>query len=94
MPTILCQLLCGCASLRPGRLEPERDLTFVTDTVAGMLALGVCDAAVGRTVNLVRRGVLGGRPGTSKCMAVVGREVPIETEAVRVRPAASEVAAR
>lgn len=93
IPTILSQLLAGCSRLRLGALDPERDLTFVSDTVSGMLALGACDAAVGRAVNLGTGSSLTVGEVAKRCMAVIGREVPIEVESARVRPAQSEVMA-
>jgi NAD dependent epimerase/dehydratase len=93
LPTILAQLLGAAKQLRLGSLAPERDLTFVSDTVAGLLALGACEAAVGKAVNLGTGQALSVGDLARKCMAVVGREVPIEPEAGRVRPSASEVMA-
>jgi UDP-glucose 4-epimerase len=93
LPTILAQLLAGCRQLRLGSLEPERDLTYVSDTVAGMLALGACEDAVGKAVNLGTGRALSVGDLARKCMALVERQVPIQSEAGRVRPAASEVLA-
>lgn len=93
VPTILAQLLSGCASLRLGSLEPERDLTFVSDTVEGILTVGTCDAAIGRAVNLGTGKTQSIGDLARKCMAVVGRQVPIESEHERIRPPQSEVMA-
>jgi nucleoside-diphosphate-sugar epimerase len=51
IPCITGQALHGQA-IRLGSLAPTRDFTYVTDTVAGFLALGRSDDAIGRTVNL------------------------------------------
>ncbi|MHB1425958.1 MAG: GDP-mannose 4,6-dehydratase [Gemmataceae bacterium] len=93
VPTILAQLLLGQPQLRLGSLSPERDFTYVTDTVAGMLALGACEAAIGKAINLgtgsaVSIGVL-----ANKCMEITGREIPIVTDSARVRPIGSEILA-
>ncbi len=93
VPTVLSQLLAGCDRLRLGALEPERDLTYVGDTVRGMLLLGACDEAVGRVVNLGTGSTQSVGMIAQRCMAVVGRRVPIEADAARVRPAQSEVMA-
>jgi UDP-glucose 4-epimerase len=79
------------AGLRLGSLQPKRDLTFVTDTAAGFLALACCDAAVGRVVNLGAGRAHSIEEIAKVCMAVVGRQVPIETDPGRVRPEKSEV---
>jgi NAD dependent epimerase/dehydratase len=51
VPTIITQALTtGTVSL--GALHPTRDLTFVTDIVAGMIAAAEAPAVVGQTINL------------------------------------------
>jgi nucleoside-diphosphate-sugar epimerase len=50
-PTIISQALSG-DTLRLGSLHPRRDLTYVGDTVAGMVAAAVTPAAAGRTIQL------------------------------------------
>jgi len=90
IPTIMSQALAG-GTLRLGSLTPRRDLTFVEDTVAGMLAAADSDAAIGRTIQL----------GTGEDVAIgdivelvgdiLGRKLEVELDEARVRPAASEV---
>ena len=53
IPTIISQALAR-PSIRLGRLDPRRDLTYVKDTVAGFVAIAGCDAALGRAVNIGR----------------------------------------
>jgi NAD dependent epimerase/dehydratase len=91
IPTIVTQLLSGADAVRLGSLHPTRDLTYVEDSVAGFIALGSCDAAVGRDVNLgVGEEISIGELATL-IMQIVGRTVPIETADERKRPALSEV---
>jgi NAD dependent epimerase/dehydratase len=52
IPTIITQLAAGKREIRLGAQHPTRDLTFVSDTCAGFIALARCDAAVGRDVNM------------------------------------------
>jgi NAD dependent epimerase/dehydratase len=93
VPTILLQLLLGQPPLRLGSLNPERDLTYVQDTVAGMLALGACEAAIGKETNLGSGNSVSIGELASKCMEITGRRMPIVSDPVRVRPAGSEVLA-
>lgn len=91
VPAIAVQVLAG-GTLRLGSLHPRRDLTFVSDTVAGLLALGACDDAVGRTIQL--------GTGTDVSVAelvaligeLIGRTLLPELDPDRVRPAGGEVA--
>jgi dTDP-glucose 4,6-dehydratase len=90
IPTIIAQALAG-GTVRLGSLAPRRDLTFVSDTVAGLVAAALSPAAVGRTIQLgtghdVSIGTLVDLVGE-----LLGRELEVETEAARVRPHRSEV---
>jgi UDP-glucose 4-epimerase len=93
IPTILAQLLSGRQQLELGSLEPERDLTYATDTVAGMLALGACEEAVGLTVNLGTGSALSVGQIAERCMSITGKRIPLTVDPRRVRPEKSEVLA-
>jgi dTDP-glucose 4,6-dehydratase len=66
-------------------------LTYVKDTVAGFVAIAGCAAAVGRVVNLGRGEEISIGTLVERIGARLGRSLPVETDAKRVRPAASEV---
>jgi dTDP-glucose 4,6-dehydratase len=90
IPTIAAQALQG-SRVRLGLLEPRRDLTFVSDTVAGLMVLGAADGVVGRTLQLgsgsdVSIGELAELIGE-----LLGQRLEIELDPQRIRPAASEV---
>jgi NAD dependent epimerase/dehydratase len=91
IPTIVAQGLRASGSLRLGSLEPRRDLTYVTDTVKGVLLLGEHPKALGRVVNLGT----GVSHAVREMVDVVGRVLGSELRAVqdpaRVRPERSEV---
>ncbi|MGZ4177061.1 MAG: SDR family NAD(P)-dependent oxidoreductase [Solirubrobacteraceae bacterium] len=90
IPTIISQALAG-DTLRLGSLHPRRDLTFVRDTAAGMIAAATAPEAVGETVQL----------GTGEAVSVgeivelvselMGKELHPVLDEARVRPANSEV---
>ena len=90
VPTIISQALTR-STLKLGSLETRRDLTYVKDTSAGFMAIAACDAAVGRTVNIGR----GEDVSIGDLVALIGRllgkELRVETDPARLRPAASEV---
>jgi NAD dependent epimerase/dehydratase len=92
IPTIASQLLAGLPELRLGSLTPERDLTFVADTVAAFMAVGSCDACIGNVTN-VGNGRAISIGDLARMMAVLaGRpDVPIVGDDDRVRPDMSEV---
>jgi dTDP-glucose 4,6-dehydratase len=90
VPTIIAQALAGKV-LRLGALQPRRDLTFVSDTVAGFVAASTTEAVVGRAVQL----------GTGRDVAVadivggvgelLGRKLSVTLDPSRLRPLDSEV---
>jgi NAD dependent epimerase/dehydratase len=93
IPTIITQALGG-GPVRLGALYPTRDLTFVTDTVAGMIAAAYSPGVLGETINLgtgshISVGDLAGR--ILELLADDGVNVRIEHDAGRLRPANSEV---
>ncbi len=93
VPTIVTQALTG-SSVRLGALAPTRDLTFVTDTVAGLIAASSAPEAIGETINLgsgqeITIGELANR--IFALLAEEGVTAQIEPDADRLRPPQSEV---
>ena len=90
IPTIISQGLSGPV-IRLGRLTPLRDLTFVSDVVAGFIQAAASPRAVGEVINLgsgraitigdLARRIIGLLEG--------GKEITLEE--ARLRPDASEV---
>jgi nucleoside-diphosphate-sugar epimerase len=93
IPAVISQaLLTG--RVRIGALNPTRDLTFVTDTAAGMIAASVADGVIGQTINLgtgreIAIGALAMR--ILELLAADGVAAELEHDASRVRPQSSEV---
>lgn len=91
IPTILSQLLAGQRVVRLGNIKPKRDLTFVSDTVAGFLAAGLSRGIEGKTIQLgTGRTESVADVFTAACSAC-GVEARIEEDSARLRPDASEV---
>ncbi|HEU4974345.1 MAG TPA: SDR family NAD(P)-dependent oxidoreductase [Baekduia sp.] len=90
LPTIISQALAG-GVVRLGALDPRRDLTYVEDTVAGFVAAATSEQAVGRTVQLGTNHDVSIADLVQAVGEVLGRELEVETDPARVRPAASEV---
>jgi NAD dependent epimerase/dehydratase len=91
IPTVISQALTR-PEVRLGSLEPVRDLTYVADTVEGMVQVGLCDRAVGRVVNLGTGQGWSVGEVARRILELVGRpELPIRQDPQRLRPPASEV---
>lgn len=91
VPTIATQLLSGNTRIELGALAPTRDLTYVTDTAAGFVALASCDAAVGREVNMGNGHEISVGDLAALIAEVVGTEIEIVSSEERLRPEKSEV---
>lgn len=91
IPTIITQLMAGAEDLHLGSLHPTRDLTYVTDSAEGFIALAECDEAVGRDVNLGVGEEISVGDLAALLMDITGRTVPIVTKDERLRPDKSEV---
>ncbi len=90
IPTIITQALTQ-EVIRLGNLEARRDLTYVSDTVAGFLKVAETPAVEGETFNLgtgseIRIGDL-----ADEVIELIGNPLRIETEPERFRPEKSEV---
>ncbi|MEV6372430.1 GDP-mannose 4,6-dehydratase [Micromonospora musae] len=92
IPTVAAQVVAGREKIVLGDLRPIRDLTYVTDTAAGFMAVAASDACVGHVTNLGNgRGITIG--DLARLIAeVAGRpDLDIVEDAQRLRPAQSEV---
>jgi NAD dependent epimerase/dehydratase len=90
IPTIISQALAG-GPVRLGSLTPRRDLTYVEDTVSGFLAAAASDAAIGRTLQLGTGHDVSVGDIVDMVGELLGRELEVEHDESRVRPAQSEV---
>jgi nucleoside-diphosphate-sugar epimerase len=92
IPTVVAQALYA-DEIRVGSSSPVRDMNFVSDTVAGLLAVGSGEGVEGEVFNI------GSGRGRSVAemidvvQAVIGVDKPVRTMDERVRPDRSEVTA-
>lgn len=91
IPTIIKQLLSDAPSVRLGALSPTRDLTFVSDTVAGFIAAAQEPDAPGETINLGVGETISIGDLAQAIFKAAGAEKPIECDEARLRPKDSEV---
>jgi dTDP-glucose 4,6-dehydratase len=90
IPATIVQALTQSV-VRLGDLRPTRDLNFVSDTVEGFLLAGEVEQAIGRTINLANNEEISIGALAERIIALVGRDVGIESDTARLRPSASEV---
>lgn len=91
IPTVITQIASGKRVLKLGATHPTRDFNFVADTVAGFMAVAESDRAVGEVINLGSNFEISIGDTVRMIAEVMGAEVEIETDDVRLRPEKSEV---
>lgn len=91
IPTIISQIASGMTAIKLGDVSPTRDFNYVEDTCRGFLALAQCDAAIGETVNIASNYEISVGDTLRLIRDLMGRDVQLITDDVRLRPEKSEV---
>jgi NAD dependent epimerase/dehydratase len=91
VPTIAAQIVSGQPEIHLGSLWPERDLTFVQDTVSGFLAAALRPDVVGEVINLGSGSGSSVGDLASRMIRLAGSSARVVPDKERVRPALSEV---
>ncbi len=90
IPTIISQAL-NQPEIRLGSLTPERDMTFVSDTVTGFLAAALTPGIEGMAINLGTGDTHSVGWFATRLSDLMGVSKPIVLEVQRMRPEHSEV---
>ncbi len=90
IPTLILQMLKD-TTIRVGSLHPIRDFTYVGDTVDGFIKAAEADGINGEVINIGSNQGISIGDLTDTLAQIVGKEITIECEEERVRPAHSEV---
>ncbi len=90
IPTIISQALDRDA-IHLGALDPERDMTHVSDTVRGFISAGLADAVEGETINLGTGETHSIGHFAMRILALMNCSKEIRQDQARLRPAKSEV---
>jgi dTDP-glucose 4,6-dehydratase len=90
IPTIISQALAR-DEIRLGSLTPERDMTFVGDTVAGFMAAATTPGIEGMTFNLGTGKTYSVGWFAKRILGLMDLDKPLVQDDERLRPALSEV---
>ncbi|MHB8656863.1 MAG: GDP-mannose 4,6-dehydratase [Solirubrobacteraceae bacterium] len=90
IPAIAIQALAG-SRVSLGRLDPRRDLTYIEDTVAGLLRIAECEAAVGEVVHLGSGRDVSIGELVELIGELLGKDLQVVREEERIRPNHSEI---
>lgn len=91
VPTVVGQALGRPAAIQLGATTPVRDLTYVTDTVSGLIAAAVSDQTLGGCYNLGSGRSISMGDLARTILQVMQVEARIDVDPQRVRPERSEV---
>ncbi len=91
IPTVITQLLAGQTELKLGNLHPTRDLTYVQDTAAGILAVAQCEALIGEVTNIGMNDEISMGDLARKIAGILNMELTVKSDPDRIRPDRSEV---
>jgi NAD dependent epimerase/dehydratase len=89
--TILSQLLDGRTSVKLGRLDTRRDLTFVSDVVEGFVLAGMTPDVDGQVIQLGTGHAVSIGELFSIACRLAGVDAEVELDSRRLRPEPSEV---
>lgn len=93
LPTMLVQLLARKTEIKLGRVDTRRDLTFVADTVDGLIKSGAASGVEGEVIQLGTGRALSIRELFDIACKTLGVSARIVHDEARLRPDASEVIA-
>jgi len=91
IPTVITQIANGKRSIKLGSLHPTRDFSYVKDTVRGFIAVAESDRSIGQVINIGSNYEISIGEAAQLIAEVMGAEIEIETEDIRIRPKKSEV---
>lgn len=91
IPTVITQIAAGLDNIRLGSVHPTRDFSYASDTVNGFIAAAHREQAVGQVINLGSNFEISIGDTTRLIAELMGRDIEIQTDDQRKRPAASEV---
>jgi len=91
IPTIITQMNQGIEKIELGSLEPTRDFTYVSDTVAAYLQALNASNIIGKTINLGINYEISIANIVKEIASIMGRQVDIVQDQKRIRPEKSEV---
>ncbi|MCK4323942.1 MAG: GDP-mannose 4,6-dehydratase, partial [Armatimonadetes bacterium] len=90
IPTIVAQALTQDKVLL-GAMQPRRDLTYVTDTVSGLIAAACAENVEGQVINLGCGEDISIEALAQCIIQLTGRDTELVFDATRIRPPRSEV---
>jgi dTDP-glucose 4,6-dehydratase len=91
IPTVMIQAIAGAEEIQLGSLDPQRDLTFVTDTAEGFRLALETAGIEGQTIHIGSGKAVTIGELAQRCLNIVRSSARIVIAGDRIRPPKSEV---
>jgi len=91
IPTIIAQIAEGKEKIKLGSLYPTRDFSYIKDTVKGFIAVAETEKSIGEVINIGSNFEISIGETSNLIAEVMGVDIEIETDQIRLRPDKSEV---
>ena len=91
IPTIITQIANGARTVKLGALQPTRDFTYVSDTVAAFVAALTAEQAVGEVINIGSNFEISIGDTARAVAEAMAADIEIVEDNQRLRPRKSEV---
>lgn len=91
IPTIITQIASGKRKIKLGALSPTRDFNYVKDTVNGFISIMNSEKAIGEVINIGSNYEVSIGETANIIARIMGTDIEIETDEIRLRPDKSEV---
>lgn len=91
IPTVISQIANGSRKIKLGAMHPTRDFNFVMDTVRGFISVAESEKSVGEVINIGSNFEISIGDTVQLIAEVMGAEIEIEIDSIRLRPEKSEV---
>jgi len=90
IPTIITQALTN-QGLKLGNTRSTRDFTFISDTVEGFVKIAESENSIGQEINIGSSFEISIYDLAKKIISILGRDVKLIEDKLRIRPQKSEV---
>jgi NAD dependent epimerase/dehydratase len=91
IPTIITQIASGKRKIKLGSLHPTRDFNYIKDTVNGFISVMTHNKSIGEVINIGSNFEVSIGETAKLIAEIMGIDIEIETDDVRIRPEKSEV---
>ncbi|MGL5257942.1 MAG: NAD-dependent 4,6-dehydratase LegB [Proteocatella sp.] len=91
IPTIITQIANGKRKIKLGAISPTRDFNYVKDTVRGFISVAETEKSIGEVINIGSNYEVSIGETVELIAEIMGADIEIETDEIRLRPEKSEV---